>query len=515
MVNMTKLSFSNTTKSLVQNFGLLLVLFSFFVISVTSVDVPTGPFLDLTVVSDSSIKASISPPLSDGGAAINSYKIDWDSDPGKHEIQTIQTSTYLGANEIQSITTSAQPIAEVQTITTSTQQVQEEQKIIVSATGGSYFIEFDTSLQGGSLQYSGDLAFNFPASGTADGNNVADTLSSMSNIKPFGAVTVTLGGTGGIREYTVTFPTSMGNVPLMKMHPTSLTPSGSATANIVVVKDGNVLGGTFRLTFRNQTTGNIPYDASEQQMRLSLESLSTVGTVIVTRGSVTNQRGYSWVVTFTSPLNSGNVPAMLYDKSSLTVSTTQITVQPSITITSADGNELGGTFILKYKPLSSAEVSSGPIPFDASPLTFKTELEKMPNNVFPAGTVAVSRSGPDGQKGYSWTVTFLADYSRTHEGSLNYFTSDKAALTGTTTLISVNKVRDGTFKHVKKLELSSHVSPPFNAAVKLSLSVDEGGISYFSPNISFATICNGPVPEIQFIDTTSPGGDHQVSPFYK
>jgi hypothetical protein len=91
------------------------------------------------------------------------------------------TSTYLGANEIQSITTSALIRPEIQTITTSTQQVQEEQKITVTADGGTYFIEFDTSPQGGSLQYSGDLSFNFPASGTLDGNNVADTLSSMSN----------------------------------------------------------------------------------------------------------------------------------------------------------------------------------------------------------------------------------------------------------------------------------------------------------------------------------------------
>ena len=34
----------------------------------------------------------------------------------------------------------------------------------------------------------------------------------------------------------------------------------------------------------------------------------------------------------------------------------------------------------------------------------------------------MSRTGPDGQKGYSWTVTFLSDYLRTFEGDLNSFT---------------------------------------------------------------------------------------------
>jgi len=525
MNNIIISTYNNTTKLLVQKFGLILLICSLFVISVSSVDVPTSPFLDLTVISDSSIKASISPPLSDGGASINSYKIDWDSDPGKHEIQTIQTSTYLGANEIQSITTSALIRPEIQTITTSTQQVQEEQKITVTADGGTYFIEFDTSPQGGSLQYSGDLSFNFPASGTLDGNNVADTLSSMSNIKPFGSVTVTLVTTGNTRDYTVTFPASMGNVPTMVIHPTSLTPSGTASASIGVVKDGNVLGGTFRLTFRNQTTGNIPYDASEQQMRVALERLSTVGTVAVSRGLVTNQRGYSWVVTFSSPLNSGNVPAMLPDSSSLTVSTTQISVQPSISITSQDGNELGGTFTVSYKPLGAATPTvSGNIPFDASPLTFKSALESMSNNVFPAGTISVSRTGPDGQKGYSWTVTFLQDYARTHEGSLNYFQYSVASLSGSTPLISIAKVRDGTFKHIKKLDITSMINPQPSGWLSdnalLSLQIVEGGVNYYAPNISFVTstspyqtICDGPQPEVQYIDTTAPTGDYKVSQF--
>ena len=38
-------------------------------------ETPSAPFLDLTVLSDSSIYANFSAPLSDGGAAINSYKV--------------------------------------------------------------------------------------------------------------------------------------------------------------------------------------------------------------------------------------------------------------------------------------------------------------------------------------------------------------------------------------------------------------------------------------------------------
>lgn len=57
------------------------LLFAFPSTSMTSsysiIDVPGAPFLDLTVLSQSSIYANFSPPLSDGGSAINSYKVSY------------------------------------------------------------------------------------------------------------------------------------------------------------------------------------------------------------------------------------------------------------------------------------------------------------------------------------------------------------------------------------------------------------------------------------------------------
>lgn len=65
---------------------------------------PFAPFLDLTVLGGDEVQVDLSPPLSDGGTAITSYRVDWDSNPGTHEVQTITTSTYTGPNEIQVIT---------------------------------------------------------------------------------------------------------------------------------------------------------------------------------------------------------------------------------------------------------------------------------------------------------------------------------------------------------------------------------------------------------------------------
>ena len=36
---------------------------------------------------------------------VQSYQVEWDTNPGVAEVQTVTTSTYLGANELQTIRT--------------------------------------------------------------------------------------------------------------------------------------------------------------------------------------------------------------------------------------------------------------------------------------------------------------------------------------------------------------------------------------------------------------------------
>jgi hypothetical protein len=131
-------------------------------------EVPSAPFLDLTVLSSSAIQANFSAPLSDGGAAVDSYQLQWDTNPGVQEVQTVTTGVYVGPNQIQSITTSAVPVDEVQTIKLFATPVREVQVIHVSqATGGYFFLQLDTSSYGGSLQYSGYINVNYPAAPSA------------------------------------------------------------------------------------------------------------------------------------------------------------------------------------------------------------------------------------------------------------------------------------------------------------------------------------------------------------
>jgi hypothetical protein len=81
--------------------------------------VPDAPVdVALDVLSGADVQVTFEPPLTDGGAAVQSYNIEWDTDPGEQEIQTITTSTYTGPNEVQTLTTTAFDEDEIQVVTT-------------------------------------------------------------------------------------------------------------------------------------------------------------------------------------------------------------------------------------------------------------------------------------------------------------------------------------------------------------------------------------------------------------
>ena len=139
----------------------------------------------------------------------------------------------------------------MQTITTTASAVQEQQIVTVSAEGGQYFLELDTSASGGSLQYSGYIQSNALPSASSDGSDVQSIISAMSNIIN-GPVTVTrsnLAGASNVLVYTILFPLAMGNVPQLVVHSSELTPAGTAYATVATQFNGNVIQGTFQLSF--------------------------------------------------------------------------------------------------------------------------------------------------------------------------------------------------------------------------------------------------------------------------
>ncbi|CAM9768704.1 unnamed protein product, partial [Sphacelaria rigidula] len=93
-------------------------------------------------------------------------QVEWDTDPGTREIQWIKTYADTTPNEIQSITTTADDVDEIQQIVVSANESMEVQSIVLSdATGGSFMLTLDLSSSGGSVQTSGEIAYNADATG--------------------------------------------------------------------------------------------------------------------------------------------------------------------------------------------------------------------------------------------------------------------------------------------------------------------------------------------------------------
>ena len=87
--------------------------------TLSEAEVPLAPAsVDLLPLSPESIRVDFTPPSSDRGSEITSYLIEWDTDPGVREVQEVRTRSYVGANEVQEISTSIPAVNEVQTIST-------------------------------------------------------------------------------------------------------------------------------------------------------------------------------------------------------------------------------------------------------------------------------------------------------------------------------------------------------------------------------------------------------------
>jgi hypothetical protein len=514
---------------------ILLILFNYFSVIIGSgLETPSSPFVDLTVLGGDSIRANFSAGndlidgtstlVSDGGSAIHSYKVEWDSDPGIQEIQSITTSTDVGVNEVQTIATTTSSRNEIQKIRTTTPEFREVQKITLKqVTDGSYFfLKLDTTAIGGSVQFSGDIQAN--AEAESERYSVRNVISAMTNIKKHGEVEVSKTVVSNTEYYyLVTFPPSMGNVPTMEPFTDKLLPQGEATATVTTEngKEGNIIGGTFRLSFGGYTTVDIPYDASPTEMREALETLPGIETVDVSVSTADNQRGYEWTVEFTGAMNDGNVETLKYDRSGLAVSNSveapdgvQMTVSP------IDGNQLGGSFKLAYK---HTDQETDEIPYNADAATVKNALEKL--DTIPKGTVAVSRSGPSGELEYTWTVTFLTDFNRTHEGDLELIIPNyNTTLTGDNSVVTVAELknRKGTIKEVQQIGVILPYNDAINTTTMMKLQFRNQSTVpiYLYYNGTTDSTCSSAVTEVQTITSstvdrvgTVSQGDSEVSTY--
>ncbi|KAH9100136.1 hypothetical protein LEN26_016139, partial [Aphanomyces euteiches] len=473
--------------------------------------VPSSPTnVQLSVVDQHDLFVSFSPPLSDGGSSISAYEVEWDPNPGVQEVQTVTTSTYTGANEVQTITTVAADVNAVQIVSTSATLVREVQLITTSAApgqtlGGGFTLQLDTTSTGGSIVLSGVIGFNAGASG--DRSCVKEILSAMSNIGSTGITAVTRSGPDAQGGYTwsVTFDASLGNLPQLTVQSSSLIGAGAGVTVTTPTQANVISDGYFTLTVGTSTTASIGYAATSASVQSALQALPTVGAVAVTRTGPDYQGGYVWSITFLSNMNPGDVPLM-------GIANTLVATGAAAVVTyGTRGNQLSGTFTLSFNGNPT-----GPLSFQATDVAVQTALQALPG----IGNIKVLRQGPDYQLGYTWTVSFL-----TLKGPVPALTYSAAALTETRSdsvvskTITVVRTRPGTVQTVQTIQTST-TGTAVAQATTFQLQFTYNGVTATTGLIPANPMGDGTclptLPEIQRIkvttvDTTNIGGDNIVS----
>lgn len=402
--------------------------------------------IGLFVRSGTELQVTWGPPVSDGGSAVTSYRVEWDTAPGVREVQQITTDVFLGPNDVQTITSAAATVYEVQSVTTSATPMPAIQTIKSTADmhetiGGTFTLGIDV---GNGLLTTGPLQNN--AGGSSGSGPTHTTVQEA--LTAIGLAT-TVSRTGpdsqGGYTWTVTF-TSNHPMPLLTVA-SSLTGLG---ASIVVAstQSANNLGGTFALSFRGAPTGPLPVAATDAEVQAALMQLATIDGVIVRRTAAADtQGGYTWHVTFDHDNQAGDLPALVPITAALTGTGSAVTVCTKGSAvapcdgTTVRGNQIGGHFSVR----DAAGGVTSALAYNATAAVVASAIGTLHN-----GSCTVTRSGPDRNLGYVWTISFTAA-----QGLLPALVPVSTGLTGTgVTLVQAHPLH-GTQQTVQTVALSS------------------------------------------------------------
>ena len=205
----------------------------------------------------------------------------------------------------------------------------------------------DREIQRIALSNSSAVVFTFGSvsSGAMDATLgcTAPLKSTLEAMNTIGTVTTSCNdpGSGANIDWNVTFVSNAGDLPLLG------TSDGNTVVTEITAGTSTKIGGKFTVEFDGQRTKYLPVTTSAAAMKTALESLSTVGSVDVSRSDVTENDGYIWSVTFQTEL--GDVPMMTTDSKAMTGTLPNALVYESTKGVSPPFNStLGGTHPLNY-----------------------------------------------------------------------------------------------------------------------------------------------------------------------
>jgi hypothetical protein len=354
------------------------------------------------------------------------WRVQFMTNAGDLPFMTVDATNLGGCTSSVAVTETVKgnTTREVQTLTTTgamvTSTIQEIQTVTDDNLGGTFNLTIGSNT-------TTNLAFD------ADSATVKAALEALPSI-PVGSLAVNkTSGVGGAATWLVTFQKDLGNIPEMAVQSSLTGTSSNVTTR--VVQDGvsyaNPLGGVFTITYQDvndniATTTDLPHDATAQQVEDALIALYNLGTVQVSRIGPDYNDAFTWSVTFLT--EGGNLFLMRVNATRLTGTSAAIRVTQTV----AGSPMVDGSFTLSLRG-----GTTGPIPHNATTSEMREALEASSS----IDSVAVSRSGHDGNGGYKWTVTFVG---AAVVGDIPLLTADTTNLKGVGTSVTINEATPGS-----------------------------------------------------------------------
>jgi len=273
--------------------------------------------------------------------------------PPLYEVSTSGSSTGVGDEGCSWTVTFLSVMGSPELMTVTAQNGDEYAGPSHSVTlGDSYSIIRDTITISQPMGYEGDV------------NLIQSELSKLSNI---GIITVSPASAEpdsfGQCSWQITFESKAGDVVPLEVARSGTTDFSTNaelnSGNQIVVTDDTVQGtsvpvsGDFRLEFDGQLTGYMPYDASAELVKSSLDALSNIGEVSVSMIGPDENDCHTWEVTFVSDL--GPQPLLVADDLDMTGTVVSIGVSKAIVgmLPPFDGPDYGSIVVQDAPDLSN------------------------------------------------------------------------------------------------------------------------------------------------------------------
>ena len=211
------------------------------------------------------------------------------------------TTSYSSLDYMMFYVTFVNPVGDVEPIDVSSSDVGGTATPATKATVAVQEVTKGVSPLGGTfvVEFGGETTVNMDFDASA-----ASMKAALESISTIGVVNVNRVTVGNGFQWQTTFRSNLGNLPSLSA--TSVVHEVQQIATI----GGNPtpLDGTFALAFGGVTSGALPFDATDAQVKAALEAMPTVGVVDVNRTGPFGNGKYIWLAKFRT--NYGDLAAL-------------------------------------------------------------------------------------------------------------------------------------------------------------------------------------------------------------